>query len=92
MSDVNEALVRRWLELKGYFVRTNLPYLLPKGTSAGWSDVDICALHPHTSEALAVEVKGWHTGNWTLSTLADPSNFYFTRPEAKAVLTSLFGH
>ena len=92
VSDPNEELVRRWLELRGFFVRTNLPYYLPSVKGAGWSDVDICAIHPHTGDALAVEVKGWHTGNTTLSTLADPSHYYFARPEASAAIEALFGH
>jgi len=92
MIDPNEELVRRWLELRGYFVRTNVPYRLRTETGAGWSDVDICAINPHTNEALAVEVKGWHTERITPGHLRNwPSLFYFTRDEATAAIASVLG-
>jgi hypothetical protein len=62
MPEYNEEIVRRYFESKGYFVRSNIPYKFAKGTAgAGWSDIDLCAFHPGTDHALAVEVKGWHT-------------------------------
>jgi hypothetical protein len=59
--DPNEELVRRWYEVHGYFVRSNVPYSYRTERGSGWSDVDLCVLHPRTGDAAAVEVKGWHT-------------------------------
>jgi hypothetical protein len=58
MVEVNEEIVRKWLEeVKGFFVVTDVKYRVP----GGWGDVDIIAYHPITNEAWVVEVKGWHT-------------------------------
>jgi hypothetical protein len=32
MPEYNEEIVRRYFELKGYFVRSNIPYKFAKGT------------------------------------------------------------
>ncbi len=62
MPEYSQETARRYLELQGYFVRSNIPYKFVKhGGGAGWSDVDPCALHPTTGRALAMKVKGWHT-------------------------------
>jgi hypothetical protein len=90
--DVNEELVRRYFELKGYFVRTNVRYRYRADKGTGWSDIDLCVLHPRTGDAAAVEVKGWHTGPVTPSYLKEwPSMFYFTRPEASRAVEALLG-
>jgi hypothetical protein len=92
VTDVNEELVRRWFELRGYFVRTNLPYRHRTANGVGWSDVDICALHPHTNDAVALEVKGWHTEAISPSYISrNPELFQFLREEATAAITDVFG-
>ncbi|HEX4625460.1 MAG TPA: hypothetical protein VH231_13480 [Solirubrobacteraceae bacterium] len=49
----------------------------------GWSDIDLCVIHPRSDDAAAVEVKGWHTESITPASLKDwPSLFHFVRPEA----------
>jgi hypothetical protein len=85
--------VRRYFELQGYFVRSNIPYKFIKATGgAGWSDIDLCAFHPVRGDALAVEVKGWHTEAITPSHSRDwPSMFYFTRPEATQAIREAIG-
>jgi hypothetical protein len=54
VSDVNEELVRRYFELQGYFVRTNLKYEFRTANGMGWSDVDLCILHPLTGDGTVV--------------------------------------
>ena len=44
MADVNEELVRRYYELQGYFVRSNVRYRLKTEKGAGW-----CHTCPRTS-------------------------------------------
>ena len=90
--DPNEEIVQRYFELQGYFVRTTIPYEFRTESGAGWSDIDLCVVHPRTGDAAAVEVKGWHTERITQSSLRSwPSLFNFTRPEATAVACELFG-
>ncbi|MGH3115836.1 MAG: hypothetical protein ACRDQ2_01720 [Gaiellales bacterium] len=92
MSDVNEELVRRYFELQGYFVRTNLKYEYRTPKGMGWSDVDLCVLHPITGDAAAVEVKGWHMESITPSYFRDwPSMLYPTREEARRAVVELLG-
>ncbi|MEM0095690.1 MAG: nuclease-related domain-containing protein [Candidatus Bathyarchaeia archaeon] len=58
MVEVNEEMVRKWLEeVKGFFVVTDVKYRVPRG----WGDIDIIAYNPITGDAWVVEVKGWHT-------------------------------
>ena len=92
MSDVNEELVRRYFELQGYFVRTNVKYEYRTAKGMGWSDIDLCVLHPLTGDAAAVEVKGWHMESSHPPTFgAGPSMLYFTRDEAKRAVAELLG-
>jgi hypothetical protein len=92
MSDVNEELVRRYFELQGYFVRTNVRYELRTEKGMGYSDIDLCVLHPLSGDAAIVEVKGWHAERVTPSYLRQwPRLFYFVRPEALAAATGLLG-
>lgn len=92
MSDVNEELVRRYFELKGYFVRTNVRYEFRSGTGMGHSDLDLCVIHPIEGDAAIVEVKGWHAERITESYLKQwPRLFYFVRDEALAAASGLLG-
>lgn len=93
MPDANEEIVRRYLELDGYFVRSRVRYKYVKSSGgAGWSDVDLCGITPG-GQAIAVEVKGWHTEKITRSHIdAWPNLFHFAeRPEAREVLTKELG-
>jgi hypothetical protein len=92
MSDVNEELVRRYYEIQGYFVRTNVRYEFRAERGMGHSDIDLCVLHPLSGDAAIVEVKGWHTERISPSYLrAWPRLFYFVRPEALAAASELLG-
>jgi hypothetical protein len=90
--DANEEIVRRYFELRGYFVRTNILYQYRADKGMGWSDIDLCVLHPRNGDAAAIEVKGWHTERITPSYLREwPRLFYFTRPEATEAVAALLG-
>jgi hypothetical protein len=92
VSEVNEELVRRYFELQGYFVRTNVKYEFRTAKGMGWSDIDLCVLNPVTGDAAAVEVKGWHREAVTPAYLAESSSlFFFTRPEALGAVAALLG-
>jgi hypothetical protein len=94
MPDANEEIVRRYLELHGYFVRSRVryKYTTPDGGS-GWSDIDLCGITPD-GRAIAVEVKGWHTEKFTGSYRENwPTLFHFAeRPEAMQVLSDVLGN
>jgi len=92
MAETNDELVRAYFELRGYFVRANVLYEYRTTQGMGWSDIDLCAIHPRSGDAAAVEVKGWHTGNITPASLMDwPSLFHFVRPEALRAAEELLG-
>jgi hypothetical protein len=92
VSDVNEELVRRYYELQGYFVRTNVRYEMRSERGMGRSDIDLCVYNPVTSDAAIVEVKGWHKERISASYLRHwPRLFYFVRPEALAAASTLLG-
>jgi hypothetical protein len=93
MPDANEEIVRRYLELDGYFVRSRVQYkYTTPGGGAGWSDVDLCGI-TSDGQAIAVEVKGWHTEKITASYIKDwPTMFHFSvRLEATQALTHVLG-
>lgn len=89
MAELNEEIVRRYFELQGWFVRTNVRYTFVKG---GDSDLDLVMFHPLTGMGAVVEVKGWHTENITAGHLAAwPSLFNFTGPAARKAAMQLLG-
>lgn len=89
MSDVNEELVRRYFERRGYLVRTNVQYQTRRGQ---WSEIDLCVLHPRSNDAAAVEVKGWRQPVVTLADFHDQWGvFNFVQPEALQAATDALG-
>lgn len=65
MMDVNEEIVRKYFELQGYFVQTNVPYVKPKEKtgkkSSGYGDIDLIVTNPKTGDRAIVGVSRWHT-------------------------------
>lgn len=75
MTDVNEEIVRKYFELKGYLVRTNVKFLKKKEVtgkkSSGYGDIDLAVINPNTGERAIVAVSGWHTERITPSYVRD---------------------
>jgi hypothetical protein len=64
LTEVNEEVVRQYLELQDFFVRTDVPVWKDMEAtgkkSSGHGDIDLLAEHPDGRRYL-IEVKGWHT-------------------------------
>ncbi|MHA1338158.1 MAG: hypothetical protein ACTSPW_20885, partial [Promethearchaeota archaeon] len=91
MTDVNEEIVAKYFELKGYLVRRNLYYEVNAKHSPG-SDIDLIIYNPKSSDRAIVEVKGWHTEVFTLSYFKEIDRIYnFLRPEAIKKAEEFFG-
>lgn len=89
--DFNEEIVSSYYEMRGYFVRMNVPYQ-PAGKRQDLSDVDIVAVHPlDDSKCIACEVKGWHTENFTMAWWKHPNLLGFTSPPATSAVRTLVG-
>lgn len=55
MTDHNEEVVKAFLEMKGFFVRTNVRYYVKEeGKPGGNSDVDLVGINPNAKSASAV--------------------------------------
>lgn len=98
MTDVNEEIVRVYFELNGYLVYPNLKYTVMKKKIRGDSDIDLAVYNLETGDKAIVEVKGWHSENFSLSyfTTTDIQNysdnriFNFLRKEAIEKATQFF--
>ena len=72
--DVNEEMVRAWLQEQGFLVRGRLKYLVKgKRRSSGWSDVDLIGYRLRDRKFVAVDIAAWMTETITLSYLKDLS-------------------
>ena len=75
MVDANEEIVKRYFELKGYFVMTDVKYLKSKERtgkkSSGYGDRDLIVINPTTGDKAIVAVSGWHTERITPSYVRD---------------------
>ena len=64
LTDVNEEIVRRYFELKGYFVQTGVKYIKSKEQtgkkSSGYGDIDLIVTNPKTGDKAIVGVSAWH--------------------------------
>ena len=73
--DVNEEIVRAWLQEQGFLVRGRLKFLVRgKRKSAGWSDVDLIGYRLRDRKYVAVDITAWMTENITLSYVKGDSN------------------
>ncbi len=91
--DVNEQIVRAWLEMHNYLVKSRLRYKVNRG----WSDIDLIAYQLHDRKHVAVDISAWMTENITLSYVKDPKSDLFYRlfksnsAEARAAIRKEFG-
>jgi predicted RecB family endonuclease len=64
MTDVNEEIVRQYMETQGFFVRTDILVWKAKEQtqkkSSGYGDIDLLA-EDSDGRRYLIEVKGWHT-------------------------------
>jgi len=71
MVYADEEIVKRYFELKGYFVMTDVKYLKRKERmgkkSSGYGDIDLIVINPTTGDKAIMAVSGWHTERITPS-------------------------
>jgi len=109
--DVNEEIVKLYLEENKFLVRTNLIYMVEKNNNIGYSDIDIiaCNLRKSTKSITqanfilkttdlthikfaAIEVKGWHTSNFTPSLITKyPRIFNMNSTQAQNKIKEYIG-
>ena len=96
--DVNEEIVRAWLQEKERFlVRGRLKFRV-KGErkSAGYSDVDLIGYRLHDGKRVAVDISAWMTETITLSYLKEGSGsrqrlLRISSDEAREAIRDYFG-
>jgi hypothetical protein len=95
--DINEQIVRSWLEIQGFLVKGRLRYKITAEKSAGWGDIDLIAYSLHDGKRVAVDISAWMTENISLSYVTKPqSNSYYrlfksSYPEARSAIRKDFG-
>lgn len=73
--DVNEEIVRAWLQEQGFLVRGRLKFRVRgKRKSAGWSDVDLIGHRLTDGKYVAVDITAWMTETITLSYVKGDTN------------------
>ena len=95
--DINEQIVRAWLEIQGFLVQSRIRYKIYSGGSAGWSDIDLIGFRMKDHKRVAVDISAWMTYNITLSFVTkEDSNAYYrlfksSFPEARDAIRKAFG-
>ena len=95
--DINEQIVRAWLETQGFLVKSRLRYKITRGKYTGWGDIDLIAYRLHDGKRVAVDISAWMTEYISLSFVTDPeSNSYYRLfksglPEARSAIRQEFG-
>jgi len=72
MVHSTELIVKKYFELKGYFVQTNVKYKVENG----YSDIDLVIYHPKKNEKAIVEVKSWFNYQKFTPSIAENENLY----------------
>lgn len=95
--DVNEEIVRAWLQEQGFLVRGRLKYLVKgKRKSAGWSDVDLIGYRLHDRKYVAIDITAWMTEKITLWFLKEDAStrhrlLKISSPEARKAIRDYIG-
>ena len=90
--DINEQIVRSWLETQGFLVKSRLRYEMTSGKYKGWSDIDLIANRLHDGKKVAVDITAWMTQYISLSYVRNPGHYAYYRlfkssfPEARAAI------
>jgi len=95
--DINEEIVRAWLQEQGFLVRGRLKYLV-KGErkSAGWSDVDLIGYRLRDRKYVAVDITAWMTETISLAYLREDADsrhrlLKSSYPEARKAIREYLG-
>ena len=95
--DINEQIVRVWLETQGFLVKSRLRYEMTSGKYKGISDIDLIAHRLHDGKRIAVDITAWMTQYISLSKVTNPNHYAYYRlfkssfPEARAAIRQEFG-
>ena len=96
--DINEEIVRSWLELQGFLVKSRFRYQVTRGATGknkAWSDIDLIAYRLHDGKRVAVDISAWMRESVTLGYITDEKTHYrlfkATFPEARSALCQEFG-
>ena len=95
--DINEQIVRSWLEIQRFLVKSRLRYKVTKEKGVGWSDIDLIANRLHDGKKVAVDITAWMTEYISLAYVTDPGIGSYYRlfkssfPEARSALRQEFG-
>ena len=95
--DINEQIVRSWLEIQGFLVKSRLRYKVTREKGTGWSDIDLIANRLHDGKKVAVDITAWMTEYISLAYVTDPGSVSYYRlfkssfPEARSALRQEFG-
>ena len=95
--DINEQIVRAWLEIQGFLVKSRLRYEMTSGKYKGWSDIDLIAYRLHDGKKVAVDISAWMTQNISLSKVTKEEGYQYYRlfksslPEARSAIRREFG-
>ncbi len=94
--DINEQIVRSWLETQGFLVKSRLRYEITSGKYKGWGDIDLIAYRLHDGKRVAVDITAWMTQYISLSYVTNPNHYAYYRffkssfPEARAEIRQEF--
>ncbi len=95
--DNNEQIVRVWLETQGFLVQNRTKYKVSRGSSSGWSDIDLIAYKPSDGKRVAVDVTAWMTEKIRFSYVSNSANGTYKRlhnitsNEARSAIRQAFG-
>lgn len=94
--DNNEQIVRVWLEAKGFLVQSRLKFKVLRGTSSGWTDIDLIAYRPSDRKRVVVDVTAWMTEKIRFSYVNNPKGETYRRlhnissPETRSEIRKAF--
>jgi hypothetical protein len=94
--DINEEIVRAWLQEQGFLVRGRLKFLVRgQRKSSGWSDIDLIGYRLSDRKCVAVDISAWMAETISLSYLNDPNTRHrllkISKPEARKAIRDYLG-
>lgn len=93
--DINEEIVRAWLQEQGFLVRGRLKFKVRRGKSAGYSDVDLIGYRLRDRKYVAVDISAWMAETISLAYLKREDYRHrllkISSPEARAAIREFLG-